>query len=72
MSKKYSTFEQRVAWLLENRRLWKWRRRYNDPNRRILVAEMKTAGLIAPSTYWFDVRLTKEVYTARLAVSRER
>ena len=75
---KYSTFERRVTWLLENRSLWIRKRMH--PNRvtiellahKALVKGMKSAGLIAPSTYWFDCRLTKEIYAARLAVSMER
>ena len=39
------------------------------PAHKALVKGMKAAGLIAPSTYWFDCRLTKEIYAARIAVA---
>ena len=75
---KYSTFEQRVSWLLEHRELWERKRTLHDRNQlkaqahKVLVSAMKRAGLFAPSTFYLDCRLKAEIYLARVAVEAEK
>ena len=69
---KKSNFDQRVKWLVDHSADW------YDPNvipkrcSKELVKLMKEDGLVAPSSYWVDVRMAPEIAAARKIVRVKR
>jgi hypothetical protein len=55
---KRSTFKQRVDWLVGHRSI------LSEMEYEIIKA-MKKAGLFAPTTYWCDIKLGKEIRAAK-------
>lgn len=74
---KWSTLEQRLAWLRKHPELWesvKLRSMLPGMSYRLfapklaavrIVNEMKKAGLLAPSTYYLDVKVGKYIRILR-------
>lgn len=61
MQRAFSTFEQRVMWLLAHPALI-----IPKPDVRRIVTEMRRDGLVSKLTYWADVKLKKEIRQAQL------
>lgn len=59
-----SSVSERVTWLLEHPEQWKDWAGERDPRRRALVEALRTAGLIAKTTYWKDVRVVALILLA--------
>lgn len=63
--KKWSTFDERVNWLVVNESLWyKFGENLIKADKN-LIRLMKKDKLISPTTYWLDARMRREVVTAR-------
>ena len=58
----FSTFEERVVWLLKNPKFIT--SRYFD--RQTVIGLMKKDGLISRKTYFADVKLDDEVHQAKI------
>ncbi len=57
----FSTFEERVDWLLAHREFL-----IGNLSREKIVRAMKRDGLVAPRTYWPDVNLGDEIRQAKI------
>jgi hypothetical protein len=69
MTKKvFSTFEQRVSWLLAHPHflVGKLGEKAERPVKRDIVTAMKHDGLVSKKTYWPDVGLHEEIRQAKI------
>lgn len=76
--KKRSTPQQRIEWLKKHADIWFEKRRrlglrfsLKSPTHKIVIAAMKRDGLIAPTTYSVDVKLSEEPRIATLDLMHE-
>jgi hypothetical protein len=66
-SKAFSTFEERVVWLLEHHIfLVGISDKVERPVKRNIVLAMKRDGLVSKKTYWPDVKLDDEIRQAKI------
>jgi len=56
----------RVHWLSCYPHLWENWDGDNDPRARGIIERMKAAELVAPSTYWKDIRMTRLIALTRI------
>jgi hypothetical protein len=63
----FSTFEERVTWLLKNQQFLVGKLdKIERPVKRLIVMAMKRDGLVSKKTYWPDVTLDDEIRQAKI------
>lgn len=62
--RRFSTFEQRVEWLLKHHALLGLEGK--STNKQKIVTAMKHDGLVSRKTYWPDVNLNDEIKQAKI------
>ncbi len=73
MSVRSQRAERILAWMLENTETWVGlnARHLVTHDRRLLVDRMKAGGVVAPTTYAFDVQLESYIIEARRRLTED-